>query len=416
MSSDVFMSFLRGIPLFGGLGPVLLARLAENLGTLKFESGQTVIGEGQHCNNLFIVASGRLEVYRNIDDNTSVTLQTLARGDIFGEMYIFEGSQASLALRAAEKSVVILVDRLSVIALFRENPEFHKSFIKHMVNRTRQVLSREDALVRTLLKSGLDLPEQYSVRVSDSKQFIADTRQEVNEINNANIEDDGEENAENGGVFFRKDHTCPLCRSRFSTMKPRQKYIVAEKVDEDFCVHYKTVNPIFYEINVCPKCGYSFNNSTYGTVKAEVGASIVRALVELWKYTNYCGQRSIEDAIETFKLAIKCQKIRGAGDSSMGKLFLKKGWLHRFQNNKELEHRDLERALNHLHRSYDAVTPENPKEEMNLMFLLGQLNLILGNENEALKWFIMITQHPQKNTYPYLVNRARDKWQDIRKK
>ncbi|MFZ5647466.1 MAG: DUF2225 domain-containing protein [Bacillota bacterium] len=412
MSSDVFINFLRGIPLFGSLGPVLLARLAENIGTMKFESGQSILAEGQHCNNLFIVVSGRLEVYKSIDDNTEVVLQTLNRGGIFGETYILDGSPADSGLRAAEKSVVIFVDRLSVTTLFKDSPEFPKNYLKHVITRNREGLSREDALIRTMLKSGLELPETYSVCTPGSRISAAES-QGINEITNA--EDDGEENAD-GGVFFRKEYTCPLCRTRFNTLKPRQKYVVAEKMDEDFCMYYKTVNPIFYEINVCPKCGYSFNNSTSGNVRAEVRGSLARTLGSLWKSANYCGPRSIDDAIETFKLAIECQRLRGADDAAMGRLFLKRGWLYRYNNKKELELRDLERALNYIHKSYDTMAPEDPKDEMNLMFLMGHLNLILGNENEALKWFVMITQHPQKSTFPYLVNRARDKWQDIRSK
>lgn len=414
MGNDVFINLLRGIPLFSNLGPVLLARLSESLGTMKYDRGQTVIGEGQHCNNLFMVVSGKLEVFKSFDDNSEVILQTLGRGDFFGETYILDSARLPLGLRATEKSVVILLDRLSLISLLKASPEFPKSYLKQMTSMARESFSREEALIRALLKSGAALPERYSVNVPGQKP-TAD-KQEVNEINETNVDEDADENNENNGVFFKKEYACPLCRTRFATLKPRQKYIVAESVDEDFCIHYKTINPIFYEVNVCPKCGYSFNSSTFGPVKAEVRGSLTRALGEMWKSTNYCGQRSIEEATGTFNLAIECQRLRGADDSSMGKLFLKRGWLYRYQNKKDPEHRDLESALKHLYKSYDSVTPENPKEEMNLMFLMGQLNLILGNEKEAVKWFILVTQHPQKSTYPYLVNRARDKWQETRRK
>jgi uncharacterized protein (DUF2225 family) len=217
-------------------------------------------------------------------------------------------------------------------------------------------------------------------------------------------------------MFFRKKYGCPLCSTRFRTLKPRQKDVIVEKTDEDFCTYYKTVNPMYYEINVCPKCGYSFNSSTSAPVKPEIKGNLTKTLAELWPGTNYCGSRTLEDAVDTFKLAMACQKLRGADESVMGKMTLKLAWLYRYMKEQALEHQYLEEALRLLSKSFETDTTEDPKEEMNMMFLLGQLHLTLGDDRGAVNWFIRITQHPQRSRYPYVVNRARGIWQDIRQR
>lgn len=412
MNSDLVINFLKGIPLLNNLGPVLLARLAENAGSLKFSKGGSILEEGRQCNNLFIVASGKLEVFKKISENTEIILRTLARGDIFGESHVMDGSPVSAGLRAAENSVVIGIDRLTLNSLVRDNPEFSKNYIRVLGGQVRDAMAREENLLKLVLTSGLDIPEIYSFNDLGKKE--EDSPPAISDVNQVNAQEDQEEDDDSAGVFFRKEYACPLCSGRFRTLKPRQKHIMVEKSDEDFCLYYKTVNPLYYEINVCPGCGYSFNSSTYGPVKPELKKGLARMLADRWHSVNYCGSRTLEDAVQTFLLAIECQRLMGADDSSMGKLFLKLGWLYRYMSNKEQEHRCLDKALYHLSRYFEKSSSNDPKEEMNLMFLLGQLHFILGDERGAVNWFVRITQHPQRKSYPYIVNRARDAWQQVR--
>ncbi|MCL6478233.1 MAG: DUF2225 domain-containing protein [Peptococcaceae bacterium] len=412
MNTNVILNFFKTIPLFQNLGPVLLARLAENAGSLKFNRGDSILEEGRQCNNLFIVASGKLELYKRIDDHTEIVLQTLNRGEIFGEAYALDGSLIEGSLRAAEDAVVIGIDRLTLHSIIKDNPEFSRNYIRFMGSRAREALLREDNLLRILLSSGLEVPEMYSIR--NPNIFQEDITPSISEENQETSPEDQEEGQNNSDVFFKKEYACPLCSTRFQTLKLRQRHIMVEKTDPDFCMYYKTENPLYYEINVCPKCGYSFNSSTSGPLNTDLKAGLAKVLAGLWKGINYCALRTLEDAVETFKLAIECQRYRGADDSVMGKFFLKLGWLYRYQNMQQQERQSLDKALHHLSRSFEKGLVENPKEEINLMFLLGQLHLTLGDERGAINWFIKITQHPEKKSYPYMINRARNAWQEIR--
>ncbi|MCL6611287.1 MAG: DUF2225 domain-containing protein [Peptococcaceae bacterium] len=414
MSTDLLINFLKGNPLFNNLGPVPLARLAENSVSLKFAKGATILEEGKPCNSLLIVASGQLEAYRKTGENTGVILRILNRGDVFGEDCVMDGSPAPSGLRAAENSVVIGIDRPALHSLARENPEFSRNLIRHLGGRVREAAAREENLLRVLLSAGLEFPDPYSLYDPADKQEAA--APPAGEINQMNAPEDQEEDGESDGEFFRKELTCPLCAARFRTLKPRRKHLIVERADDDFCLYYKSVNPLYYEINVCPKCGYSFNSSTSAPVRAELKKGLAKMLDGTWNGANYCGPRTLEEAVQTFKLAIECQRLAGAEDSSMGRFFLKLGWLYRYLNMKDQEHWSLEKALHHLSRAFETGAPADAKEEMNLMFLLGQIHYILGDERGAVNWFIKIAQHPDRKSYPYIVNRARDKWQEIRQR
>lgn len=410
MSEDA-INFLREIPLFNTLGPILLTRVAGNCESLNFRKGMNIIPEGHRCHKLFIVISGRLQLYTTIDEETELILQSFLQGDTFGEAYILDESPVFAGLRAVENSIVFSIDKQTLNSCIRENTEFSKNLSKHLACRVRDAFSRENELVKLILDSGLKLPDSYSLNNSGKNQQSTDlpTKQAPS---TANPEDE----LDNDNVFFKKDYTCPLCLTRFQTLKPRQKNIVIVKTDEDFCIHYKTINPLYYEINVCPKCKYSFNASSYVPVKPETKNELTKMLAEIWKDIDYSGTRTLEDAIETFKTAIECQRIRGVDDSTMGKLTLKLAWLYRYLGLKPLELMNLEKALIHLTKSFEKGSVEDYKEEMNLMFLLGQLHHTFSNDTEAVNWFVRITQHPNKSNYPYIVNRARYIWQEIRQK
>ncbi|MHB8157271.1 MAG: DUF2225 domain-containing protein [Desulfocucumaceae bacterium] len=414
MNNDI-ADFLRGIPFFNSLSPILLARLSEKTTSLKFSKGKIVLGEGKNCNNLFITTLGRLEVFKKVDSETELILQTLGRGGVFGELYILDGSTTDAGLRAAEDSTVLCIERMIILSLIKENQEFSKGYMRYLCNIARDSTTKVELFLKTFIEEGIDLPDPYALsrQGDDKKEKPAPAPIENNSITtNGNP---GEESGDADEMFFKKEYSCPLCEERFGTLKPRQKFIIIDRTDDDFCMHYKTINPLFYEINVCPKCGYSFNNSSFGAVKADIRSSLKKKIAEYWDSVNYCGIRTQEAAVDIFKLAIECQKARGLDATVMGKLYLKLGWLYRYMGIKEEELNNLEIALNHLNKSFENGTAEGPKEEMNLMFLIGQLNRIIGNDREAVNWFARVTQHPDKKIYPYIVNLARDTWQEIRR-
>ncbi|MFZ5596526.1 MAG: DUF2225 domain-containing protein [Bacillota bacterium] len=419
MSQNAIINFLRNIPLFKNLGPVIISRLAENSGTLKFDKGETVQEEGKPCSNLYIAVSGAFEVFKKIDDERDVILNTIKRGELFGEHCLLKDMPSLAGLRAAEDSILIFINRNTLNLLIKESPDFCRSFISHLTNLNYEAMAKEYNLINFVLDNGLDLPNMYILKNGGAGEQDEENEQaavmEVISNNIAREEADDIPDSDVDDIFYRKEFTCPMCANKFSTLKPRQKYVVVEKTDDDFCSYYKTVNPLFYEINVCPVCCYAFNNSSYGPIRAEIKDGMAKLLLKISKPVNYCNTRSLQDALDTFMMAVECQRLRGADDAVIGRLYLKTGWMFRYMEQKDLEMKFLDKALYYITRSFEKNPSDDPKEEMNLMFLLGQLHFILGDEKGAINWFIRITQHPGKKAYPYMVNRARDKWQEIRR-
>src|SRR5579863_9496137 len=99
---------IQAIPLFSTLAPTELQRLARAAADVHLGAQEFAVHEGGEC-ALFAVLSGKIEVVKLID-GIERRLGWRAPGAIFGEVPIALGSPFPGGYRAAEPSLVILVE------------------------------------------------------------------------------------------------------------------------------------------------------------------------------------------------------------------------------------------------------------------------------------------------------------------
>lgn len=216
-------------------------------------------------------------------------------------------------------------------------------------------------------------------------------------------------------MIFQAKINCPNCGQEFLHPEVKSKYIVLEKQDSDFCGYYSGINPIFYDVIVCKSCGFGFTKETSKPLTEAEKASI-NTILSSWHTDGqqYSGLRTLEQAIKAYNLAILCQELRNAKDSVKGSLYMRLGWLYRYQGNKENEEKSLQRALEFMKKAYEKEASSDLKKELRLMYLVGDLSYRNGQLKDAVQWFQAVTQHPQVDDYPIFARMSRSRWQDIR--
>jgi uncharacterized protein (DUF2225 family) len=131
--------------------------------------------------------------------------------------------------------------------------------------------------------------------------------------------------------LYNKQITCPVCKNKFYITKTKIKAIRVEKRDADFCVHYKTINPLFYDAIVCEHCGYaSLADKFNETTESEIDV-LLEQLAPKWTKRSFAGERTVDDALEAFKLVLLNHQIRGAKSSELARVCLRIAWLYRFK-------------------------------------------------------------------------------------
>jgi uncharacterized protein (DUF2225 family) len=102
------------------------------------------------------------------------------------------------------------------------------------------------------------------------------------------------------------------------------------KTDSDFCQHYEGVNPLLYEVVVCPACGYAFNEESNQPLNPQA-RKVVREFCAGRQKPATRFPRTLDDAVELFRLAVACQEAHAARPSLRGRLYLKLAWLCRYR-------------------------------------------------------------------------------------
>lgn len=210
--------------------------------------------------------------------------------------------------------------------------------------------------------------------------------------------------------LYTKKVTCPICSRQFSSMKAKINSCKVEKKDEDFCTHYEDLNPMYYEIFVCPFCGYAASESSFGNLTEAEKKILSDAFAGRMVGRSFCTQRSLEDAIAACKLAIYTAELREAKASVLAGLCLKLAWFYRFAGDKK-EEVFLSYALkNYLEAFNKEELPIGNLNEISIMYLLGELSRRLGRYNDAVVWFGKAVASPERGENPRIEKLAREQW------
>ena len=98
------LSPLSGSELFSSLGAESLARVAAKATTMRLERNNILFSEGDGADELFVVLAGRIAIAKKSPDGRESLVALMERGDVFGEMPLFDGQPRSALARALERS------------------------------------------------------------------------------------------------------------------------------------------------------------------------------------------------------------------------------------------------------------------------------------------------------------------------
>ena len=208
--------------------------------------------------------------------------------------------------------------------------------------------------------------------------------------------------------YYESKIECCCCKKRFTTYKVRpNRYKVVDQ-DTAFMPIYEGLNPILYEVSVCPHCGYAYHKSmtrTFGPFMQLIKEIYIK---ELQKPMNICEVRSLEDAIASFKLAYLVSRASMEEPLIMANFAIKIAWLYRLKKDSQSEMRYLQAAREFYSKSFAS----NKEGEEKLQYLYAELSLRIGDIEEAKKGFSqLISGRDVSAKYQKI---ARNRWEDYK--
>ncbi|MCD9023912.1 DUF2225 domain-containing protein [Cohnella silvisoli] len=211
--------------------------------------------------------------------------------------------------------------------------------------------------------------------------------------------------------LFQIKVKCICCEASFQTSRVRPSLKKAVKTDSDFCSYFKTVNPDFYVVRVCPFCGFATTENFNERINEKQRTAYYEKIGNQWKHRDYGRERDQAEAMESYKLSLVTAQAIGEKDRVIAALLHHIAWLYRYEGKKEQEDRFLKFAKDAYVRVYE--TERDSLSNARLMFLIGDLHRRLGEYNEAVRWFGRVI-HDKNITDGAMIRASREQWQNIR--
>lgn len=136
---------LAASSLFAELDGQQLEQLVRDSRVETYGTGELVVREGAEGDSLFLVLSGQVSVWKQVEDGRVLPVADLGEGQVFGEMTLFLNAPRSASVRASQECQLLRVNRGSISALLEQQPQLLESFAALVARRQSELetLSRQ---------------------------------------------------------------------------------------------------------------------------------------------------------------------------------------------------------------------------------------------------------------------------------
>lgn len=131
-------------------------------------------------------------------------------------------------------------------------------------------------------------------------------------------------------LVYERNHECPVCDNVFSSKVMKSGKVKLEGTDSDLRPKYEGVDPLKYDVIVCPKCGYAALTRYFKTILSAQSKMIKENISKNIQIKPNTGDiYTYEEAMERYKLALACAIVKQAKASEKAYICLKSAWVLR---------------------------------------------------------------------------------------
>ncbi|CAH1228334.1 hypothetical protein PAECIP111891_06278 [Paenibacillus allorhizoplanae] len=126
---------IKDMEMFKDFSNIELAKLLGKLDMVKGQAGDMLFEQGDPGDSMYLIESGRIELFSQKQDGTRQSLASLQDGDTLGEMALLTSEPRSATAIIAAESVLYYIDRETFDRLVVEQPQISSYFIRLLSQR-----------------------------------------------------------------------------------------------------------------------------------------------------------------------------------------------------------------------------------------------------------------------------------------
>jgi ATP/ADP translocase/HEAT repeat protein len=130
---------LKNIEIFEHLSVSELSAVASATEQVDFETGQTVITQGDPGDTLYLIIEGEVAIIKEKEDDREIELDRIGAGDYFGEMALFEDIPRTATVRTLRPCRMLTLHKMEFKEMVREYPQIALEICKVLSGRIRKL-------------------------------------------------------------------------------------------------------------------------------------------------------------------------------------------------------------------------------------------------------------------------------------
>jgi len=155
MAPETSETVLRKTQLFAKLTESEMRTLSACVSKRHFGRGETLFSEGDQCHGLFVVAAGRIRIFKLSPSGREQVLAVEGPGSSFAELPVFDGGVYPASASALEDADVLFIARKDFQNYCREHPEVALKVLAVVGSRLRRLVGIIEDLSFTTVRQRL---------------------------------------------------------------------------------------------------------------------------------------------------------------------------------------------------------------------------------------------------------------------
>jgi CRP/FNR family transcriptional regulator len=193
---EIVLRVLAATPLFAALSDAERAALAARTELRRYSAGQVLFTEGEPCSGLYVVASGRVRIFKTSPGGREQVLAIEGPPHSFAELPVFDGGDYPASAQAVADSQLLFISRGDFRALCLERPEVALKVLQMVGSRLRRLVGIIEELsfstvrrrlIAWLLKRAEANPDRKTFTLPVSHQELAAEIGTVRELVSRNL-------------------------------------------------------------------------------------------------------------------------------------------------------------------------------------------------------------------------------------
>jgi CRP/FNR family transcriptional regulator len=133
---------LQTTPILRKLSADDRARLAPHARIRDYAKGEQIFAEGTPSDRFYIIASGRVKVYKMTPAGKDVILEIFGVGDQLGAVAVYEGWPFPASAMAIEDTTCITIDRAIFLSQLENHPTLVRGLLLGLTHRLVELTNR----------------------------------------------------------------------------------------------------------------------------------------------------------------------------------------------------------------------------------------------------------------------------------